>query len=554
MMRKLTYKGNEQAWQFVNGPWHTNEDGDMIVPAAHVHTREQYKAFNTEHAYADCVVSGKWQLRYAGGAHPQLIVRALDSWRFYAVRFDFQGEAGVTSWWTHPAVADLPGQWQEHVMASIWKSGPDGYQRMVGYRRKVGLYHGGTHPHLWYSVRVECVGPEIRVFFEDRFVCAIRDDEYKAGVIGVGSTYGHSAWKDLAMDGRPVELQPPWFVVEDKAPRQITVFKAPTPGGMGAVNASATLLPGDEILAGYVHTGKQWVTRSRDYGLTWDEPVQGRCVTTYLPSLDELWWYDWQHPAEIVWEDKGTDSDNQKTAKFSIGLSRSKDGGRTWSEIERMKMPFPSGQLYQPLPDNGGGKMGAGVFGQFRDGSIGCIGGWSNTPSDGFYHSGQVQFLRSIDGGRTWSINPVDANTWDRNESSWVELPDGNLLCVMRSNYECSLGVSRSPDKGKTWNRVTPVISFFGASAPALLHTRDNILVLATRGWGLFTSFDNGYTWSLPTHIGGFTGSGWEAHLSQMSDGRILVLGDDDEQTIKAQFITIDRQGVIHPALPGPVE
>jgi hypothetical protein len=87
-----------------------------------------------------------------------------------------------------------------------------------------------------------------------------------------------------------------------------------------------------------------------------------------------------------------------------------------------------------------------------------------------------------------------------------------------------------------------------------LLLTRDNILILATRGWGLFTSVDNGHTWSLPTHIRGYTGSGWEAQLSEMSDGRILVVGDDDEQMVKAQFITVDRQGVIHPALPGPAK
>lgn len=78
-------------------------------------------------------------------------------------------------------------------MASIWKSSADGYQRMLGYRRKVGLYMSGTHPYQWYVVRVECVGPEILVFFDDSFVCAIRDEEYRAGYVGVGSLGGKSA-------------------------------------------------------------------------------------------------------------------------------------------------------------------------------------------------------------------------------------------------------------------------------------------------------------------------------------------------------------------------
>ena len=103
----------------------------------------------------------------------------------------------------------------------------------------------------------------------------------------------------------------------------------------------------------------------------------------------------------------------------------------------------------------------------------------------------------------------MDAGEWERNESTWAELADGELLCLMRSNYNNCLGVSRSKDLGKTWSRVTPTIPFFSASAPNLLRTRDNILILATRGWGLFTSVDNGHGWSLPTQIGTYTGGGW---------------------------------------------
>ena len=165
-----------------------------------------------------------------------------------------------------------------------------------------------------------------------------------------------------------------------------------------------------------------------------------------------------------------------------------------------------------------------------------------------------MQFLRSTDGGQRWLINPVDATEWQRNESSWVELPDGELMCVMRSNHECYLGVSRSRDKGKTWSLAQPAIPFFGASCPSLFLTSDDILILGTRGWGLFTSVDNGHTWNLPKHIGGYTGSGRAAQLMEMPDGRILVVGADDQQIVKGQFITVDRQGVIHPASPAPAK
>ena len=146
--RELIHKGNEQAWQFVNGPWRTNEAGDLIVPAAHIHTREHHMAFNTERAYGDCVITAKlrWPPASAG---PQLIVRALDSRRFYAVMINAQFSAFL-----------FP---DEPLMASIWKGSADGYQRMLGYRRKVGLYMSGTHPYQWYDVRVECVGPRLRL-------------------------------------------------------------------------------------------------------------------------------------------------------------------------------------------------------------------------------------------------------------------------------------------------------------------------------------------------------------------------------------------------------
>ncbi len=189
---------------------------------------------------------------------------------------------------------------------------------------------------------------------------------------------------------------------------------------------------------------------------------------------------------------------------------------------------------------------------ELSDGSVGMTAFWRNNP-DGSYSSDKVQFLRTTDAGKTWSINPVDPTEWERNESSWVELANGELVCVMRSNYENYLGLSRSRDKGKSWSKAQPIISFFGSSYPSMIRTRDNILVLATRGWGLFTSVDDGQTWSLPTAIGGYHGSGIRANLIEVSDGRILVLGDDNRTTIKGQFITVDREGVIHPALPGPV-
>ena len=181
---------------------------------------------------------------------------------------------------------------------------------------------------------------------------------------------------------------------------------------------------------------------------------------------------------------------------------------------------------------------------QLSDGSVAFTTFWRDKP-DSHYHSDQVLFYRSTDGGKTWSVSPVDATQWACNESSWVELADGELLCLMRSNYETFLSVSRSRDKGKTWSHVQPAISYFNPSAPSVLLTRDNILIIAVRGWGLFTSVDNGYTWSMPTDIGSYTGGGWSADMRELPDGTIWVGGPEKGVS---SLITVDREGVIHPS------
>jgi hypothetical protein len=541
--RVLSYKGNEAAWEFFNAPWETNDEGDLICPAESYWSMNTYRAFHTERAYRDCVVTGKWYLLYGGGGNPELIVRALDSRRFYAVRFGFQ--------------RNLPSD-SNYIMASIWKGSSDGYQRMLGYRRKVGIFRN-EDTHKRYAVRVECVGPEILVFFEDNFVCAVTDDEYPIGLVGVGSVGGKPVWTDLAVEGTPAVMTPPWSMAETKLPRQFTV--AWDPGiSKRQSSADATLLPGEEILVKFSGDDeKEFVTRSRDYGLTWDKPAEGR-FGYYLPSRRELWHITMQHNPDVTWVDQGRNFDELNMDNFWNVISRSGDGGKTWSESERLDVPFPVGKAYAPIKGKAGGRCMAAPdsLGELSDGTVAMTFCWRNSP-DGNYTSDQVQFGRTSDGGKTWSLNPVDVSEWERNEAMWVELADGELLCIMRSNYTNSLGQSRSRDGGKTWSKVSPAgIPFFGASAPSIIRTRDNVLLLAVRNWGLFTSLDNGWTWSLPTHIRGYSGSGGGANLLEMADGRILVLnathGNAPNGRIMAQFIRVDKKGAIHPALPGPVK
>ncbi len=555
----LAYRGAEGSWTFVNGQWESTEAGEMINPAPCYWSIDTYVAFYTQRAYRDCTLRGRWRLLYAGGACPALIVRAMDSRRFYAVRFSAQ--------------MNLPSP-DHFVMTEIWKGSPDGYWRLQAYRRKVGILPQAD-PTRWFAVAVECIGPEIIVYFEDSFVCSILDREYEAGAVGVACTDGKAAWKDLSVEGRPIEASRVFekgifHAIDARGPEE---KPEQTPGQSGQLpkqfrvawdpaftsrqsGAVATLLPGEEILVGYTGDGgRLFQTRSRDFGFSWDKPTEGP-VGPFLPTTGELWSIRGEHDSDVVWHDRGTNFDELTMDNFWTVLSRSADGGQTWGPPERLALQFPPGRAYAPIK----GKAGAVLSLQsdpheLCDGSVACTAFWRNNP-DGNYHSDQVQFLRTVDKGKTWTTSPVDGREWERNESSWVELSEGELLCVMRSNYDAYLGVSRSRDKGRTWSRMVPVIPFFGASCPAIIRTHTDVLVLATRMWGIFTSTDNGYTWSLPTHIGGYTGSGIGASLLEMADGRILVVnathGNSPQAKIKAQFIRVDQQGQVQPELPGP--
>jgi hypothetical protein len=541
---ELSYKGNESSWEFVNGPWLTNDSGDLKSPADSDWSMDTHMALYTAKTFRNCRLSGKWSFNYAGGALLDLVVRSMDSRRFYAVKYNCMGNFPLPT-------CDY------FISVSIWKGCPDGYRRMLAIRRKVGFFDI-KHPYNWYDVSVEVVGNEIIAYFGQDFVCAARDDDYPVGAVGVDSIEGIGLWKDLAVTGRPVCMSPKWHDAETNTPEQFRIAWDPE-AALKQHSETAAVLEDDEIVVGFKteDKNKQLVTRSRDFGMTWDKPQPGHCGY-YLKNRKQFWAIDMDHRPEVVFHDLGTNYDELNMDNFWFTFTRSHDRGKSWSEPQRADMPFPKGKAYAPIKGRAGSMlfMYTSKIQELSDGSVAATAFWRNSP-DGSLSSDQVQFLKSFDEGRSWSMVPVDPAHWEGNESSFVELGGGEILCIIRSNYSNCCWESRSFDYGATWSAVRPVIAYFGVSFPSLMRAKNGVLLLAARGIGVFASADKGRTWKPPVYIRGYAGSGSGANMLQMSDGRILIISSthlispNGHCRMIGQFIRVDDDGQIHPATRG---
>ena len=155
--------------------------------------------------------------------------------------------------------------------------------------------------------------------------------------------------------------------------------------------------------------------------------------------------------------------------------------------------------------------------------------------------------ILSRDGGRTWGApHIVDAGNDDNDEPDVAALPDGRLLCVMRSNRgDNVMWQSVSRDGGRAWTHSTPI--GFAGHAPYLLRTSAGILLCAHRipGTSLHYSLDDGAAWSgncVIDDVGGAYPS-----MVELPDGRILVVyyEEGEGSAVRARFFRATREGIL---------
>jgi len=183
------------------------------------------------------------------------------------------------------------------------------------------------------------------------------------------------------------------------------------------------------------------------------------------------------------------------------------------------------------------GSILAGIYPGYRLRDDGTL-----DPKDGTF------FYRSTDSGRSWQVRGrilyqpdlvADPKGNDRDgftEPTYEILPDGSLLCVMRTTDGVGMGpmyASRSADQGRTWS-VPRVIAGSGV-LPRLLQLDNGVLVLAAGRPGVQVRFScdrQGATWSEPLEMLPQEGHhdnascGYTALLSTGPDRFLLVYSD----------------------------
>ncbi|MFN0170659.1 MAG: sialidase family protein, partial [Bryobacteraceae bacterium] len=248
------------------------------------------------------------------------------------------------------------------------------------------------------------------------------------------------------------------------------------------------------------------LSRSRDRGATWTEPVymhvdsSGKPDTPGATSLTYLG----VGKAMLVVAEGQTDWNWV-----------SDDFGHSWQRVPRPQAsPGKPFLVWDPLYVDKGTKPGE-VRRLAETGYV-SIGKWE----EGGYSQGVIRF--STDAGRTWGPTTMVPQWRDRNEIVMTRAKNGDLVAACRSdspprfrrlvydNYS-GLGISVSKDDGRTWSEMN-VLFDWGRHHPSMVVLPDGDIVMtyvvrrgypntpggfAQMGIEAVVSHDNGQSWDL---------------------------------------------------------
>ena len=373
----------------------------------------------------------------------------------------------------------------KHFWAVVSKMDGRGWLQVLHMQLVPGVASEVPHDS-WHKARIVATGPMIRVWVNGRPLPPVRDDSFSAGAVGLESWSNSgkgSHFRNVRIRGESKDVAP-W----DKVSEPQRPWFHPYPGGPDAWQhalMSMTRAPNGELLMLFAVGSTPGITRSKDNGRTWGE----------LEVLDR------QRGDSVIHTTRDGRLIMQHVQDHKVFMSESKDNGHTWTEWGQV----PTGgwpddryklQVWSPSP-----------LVELDDGTLlrFVLGGAVDRVETNIYDWGSVHAvafsMRSTDGGSTWSAPisldgaPGSGVNFDLTEPVAAQLPNGDVVCYIRPIYSPFSWETRSTDRGKSWSPT--VRGAFPNYASSLLCTQSGVLVYAGRfpGLGLHISHDGGMTW-----------------------------------------------------------
>ncbi len=556
-MTKQLEIGDGSDWRFVNGDWIDGEDGQVCVPENLL--RQDGPAMQDMHwAFSKSLVCRDFTARFEIKLYPHsdqgIIFRARDESHFYVLHFPNCGQAcRAQHFWVALSVMDDTG-WLRHTKLEMVRRVP-------------------SQTGIWLPVEVTVRGSRILAKIGDYGVFEAEDCTYSGpGSVGL---YSCSAYVPAGMRNAVVEAEDGTVAagVDSKShlvPRRTdaaTIWREdlhqpanwfhplPTKDKVWQHPIDVKRFPDGELLL-LVGTqtqvsmhedarSEQLLTRSLDGGRTWSAPEPfnlGGFGHAWSPSRIHI-----TPKGRLIAVIGGTD---HKLVREST------DRGRTWSDPVKVNLHVgpPQEKPTQQIAPQGflnledGGMLAFMLIGHpLKDPAL-------NVWTWGSLHC-QAFTSRSDDDGLTWSA-PVNMDTpgfdadgkpyegnLDLTEASAVQLADGRVTAFVRPIYSPWMWETWSDDGGRSWG---PCVRgpFPGYSAPNMVRTESGAMLIAHRLPFLCVncSLDEGRTWDSVTIDSGCSATGT---MVEVEPDLVLYMYFDTNQTLmRSQFLRVTPKGL----------
>lgn len=441
----------------------------------------------------------------------------------------------------------------QHFWVAFSRMDESGYLRRIKMEmvRRVPSNSG-----VWLKAALTLSGDTITATIGDHGCFEARDEAYAdAGQIGVYS-FGDADIRNLALEGDQLPSCS-W----DDEPQQATNWYYPCPDteyGKWQEPRDLLRLADGTLLLNYAvqeepYRGKitPLLTRSADGGRTWSTPE-----LLQVPDASEVWFQPRLHitPAgRLIYIIKREEE---------YVTAESVDGARTWSQSKSVEIG-PKPPLLKGL------HLGPQAFLNLADGSMvlfgygGCDLG---NPDLAIYTWGslhcQAFACRSTDDGRTWSslVNVDDpgrdpeGNLYEGNldltEVCGAQMGNGRIMALIRPVYSPWMWETWSDDGGATWG---PCVRgpFAGYATPNMLRTVAGAVLVAHRlpSMTIHCSLDEGHSWDQGTMIDSAI---WVmgSMLEVEPDVVLFAYWDSYESLMRMQRIRVTPAG-LQPIRPG---